>query len=61
MLFESGISKQTSNSMKADLQILQDDRVKFHNNPLLGYLSINSLRNKVTDLRIIFKDLLCFE
>ena len=43
--------------MEADLQILQDDRVKLHNNPLLGYLNINSLRNKVTDLRIIFKDL----
>ena len=43
--------------MEADLQILQDDRVKYHNNPLLGYLKINSLRNKVTDLRIIFKDL----
>ena len=43
--------------MEANLQILQDDRVKFHNNPLLGYLNINSWRNKVTDLRIIFKDL----
>ena len=43
--------------MEVDLQILQDDRVKFHNNPLLGYLIINSLRNKVTDIRIIFKDL----
>ena len=42
--------------MEADLHILQDDRVKFHNNPLLGYLNINSLRNKVTNL-IIFKDL----
>ena len=42
--------------MEADLRILQDDRVKFHNDPLLGYLNINSLRNKVTDLRLIFKD-----
>ena len=42
--------------MEADLQILQDDRVKFHNDPLIGYLNINSLRNKVTDLRLIFKD-----
>ena len=48
--------KPTSNSMEADLQILQDDRVKFHNDPLLGYLNINSLRNKVTDLCLIFKD-----
>ena len=43
--------------MGANLQILQEDRTKFHKNPLLGYLNINSLRNKVTDLRIIFKDL----
>ena len=43
--------------MEADLQIIQDDRVKFHNNPLLGYLNINSLRNKVIDLTFIFKDL----
>ena len=43
--------------MEEDLQILQEDRIKFHNNPLLGYFNINSLRNKVTDLRIIFKDL----
>ena len=42
--------------MEAGLQILQDGRIKFHNNPLLGYLNINSLRNKVTDLRIIFED-----
>ena len=52
------ISKPTSNSMEADLQILQNDRVTFHNNLLIGYLNINSLSNKVTDSRIIFKDLL---
>ena len=43
------IPKHTINSLKATLQILQDDRVTFHNNPVLGYLKINSLRNKVTD------------
>ena len=51
------ISKPTSNPIEADLQILQEGRIKFHNNPLLGYLNINSLRNKVTYLRIIFKGL----
>ena len=51
------ISKPTSNPIEADQQILQEDRIKFHNNPLLGYLNINSPRNKVTDLRIIFKGL----
>ena len=50
------ISNSTSNSMEADLQILQDLRVKFHSNLLLGYLNINSLQKKVTDLMIIFKD-----
>ena len=43
------ITKHTINSVKATLQILQDGRVTFHNNPVLGYLKINSLRNKVTD------------
>ena len=43
--------------MEIGLQTLQDDRVKFHINPLLGQLNINSLRNKLADLRIIFKDL----
>ena len=58
MAFKSSMYfKPTSNPIEADLQILQEDRIKFHNNPLLGYLNINSLRNKVTDLRIIFKGL----
>ena len=43
--------------MEVDLQMLPDGRIKFHSNPLLGYLKINSLRNKVTDLRINFKEL----
>ena len=42
--------------MEIGLQTLQDDKVKFHINPLLGQLNINSLRNKLADLRIIFKD-----
>ena len=51
------ISKLTSNSIEADLQILQEDKIKFHNNQLLGYLNIYSLQDKVTDLRIFCKDL----
>ena len=35
------ISKPTSNSTEANLQVLQNDRVKFHNNSLLGNLNIN--------------------
>ena len=38
--------------------MLQDDRLKFLHNPLIAYLNINSLRNKVTDLgEILLKDL----
>ena len=43
--------------MEADLQILQNDRVEFYSNLLLEYLNVNSLPNKVTDIKIIFKDL----
>ena len=37
--------------------MLQDDRLKFLCNPLIAYLNINSLRNKVIDLGKILKDL----
>ena len=48
------ISKPTSNYVEADLRILQSDRVIFHNNRLLGYLNINSLRDKVIEVRLIY-------
>ena len=38
--------------------MLQDDRLKLLHNPLIAYLNINSLRNKVIDLGEILKDLL---
>ena len=38
--------------------MFQNDRLKFLQNPLIAYLNINSLRNKVTDLKEILKDLL---
>ena len=37
--------------------MLQDDRLKLLHNPLIAYLNINSLRNKVIDLGEILKDL----
>ena len=37
--------------------MLQNDRLKFLHNPLIAYLNINSLRNKVIDLGEILKDL----
>ena len=44
-------------SEETGLQQLQDDRLKHRKNPLIGYLNINSLRNKITDLRFIMKTL----
>ena len=50
-----GIS--VSKSSAADLEMLQNDRLKFLHNPRIAYLNINSLRNKVIDLGEILKDL----
>ena len=44
-------------SDETGLQQLQEDRLKHRKNPLIGYLNINSLRNKITDLRVIMKTL----
>ena len=41
----------------ADLEMLQNDRLKFLHNPLIANLNINSLRNKLIDLGKIPKDL----
>ena len=46
-----------SRSSAADLEMLQNDRLKFLHNPLITYLNINSLKNKVTDSGEILKDL----
>ena len=39
--------------MAPDLQILHDLTLKYPQNLLIGYLNINSLRNKIIDLREI--------
>ena len=44
-------------SEETGLQQLQEDRLKHPKNQLIGYLNINSLRNKITDLRVIMKTL----
>ena len=44
-------------SEETGLQQLQEDRLKHHKNPLIGYLNMNSLRNKITNLRVIMKTL----
>ena len=50
-----GIS--VSKSSAADLEMLQNDRMKLLHNPLIADLKINSFRNKVTVLGDIPKDL----
>ena len=42
------------------LQILLKDREICYENPLIDYLNINNLRNKITDMRIILQDLQLF-
>ena len=44
-------------SEKTDLQRLQDLRLHHRKNLLIGYLNINSLRNKISDLRVLLHDL----
>ena len=39
-------------SEETDLQVLQDLRLKHRTNRLIGYLNINSLRNKISDLGV---------
>ena len=41
----------------ADLEMLQNDILKFLYNPLVAYLNISCLRNNVIDLGEILKDL----
>ena len=49
--FEENLSEETG------LQQLQEDRLKHRQNPLIGYLNMNILRNKITVLRVIMKTL----
>ena len=44
-------------SLTTDLQVLHHERLKHSKNRMIGYLSINSLRKKLTDLRVILKHL----
>ena len=49
----SGVTSATG---KSDLQMLQDVRFEYSDNFWSGYLNINSLRNKIHDLRLIIYD-----
>ena len=39
--------------VSAGFEALRENRLKYVNNPLIDYLNINSLRNKIVDLREI--------
>ena len=56
-LNDNSFSESGNFPIGADLQLLHEDRLKFVRNPLIGYLNINSLRNKIADLRIFLKNL----
>ena len=40
-----------NNMLISDLQILRKRKLKYPRNPLIGYLNINSLRNKIIGVR----------
>ena len=42
-------------SLATDLQVLHHERLKHNKNPMIGYLNINSLRNKLKDLKVMLK------
>ena len=44
-----------TSSLAKDLQVLHHERLKHSKNPMIGYLNINSLRNKLTDLKVTLK------
>ena len=44
-----------TSSLTTELQILHDERLIHNKNTMIGYLNVSSLRNKLTDLRVILK------
>ena len=42
--------------MGEELHLLQKDRRQYLNSPLIGYLSINSVRNKIADPHVIIQN-----
>ena len=47
-----------ASSFATNLQVLHHEKLKHNKNPIIGYLNINSLQNKLTDLKVILKYLL---
>ena len=46
-------NKDTHSIDCTDLQTLKKNRLNYPRNPLIGYLNINSIRNKISDIREI--------
>ena len=38
-----------TSSLTTDLEVLHHEKSKYNNNPMIGYLNIKSLQNKLTD------------
>ena len=64
------VANQISNKAKntnhnLDIEELKNLRKLYNNNPIIGYLNINSPRNKITQLREVCRkapiDLLCID
>ena len=47
-------NKDTHSIDCTDLQTLKKDRLNYPGNPLIGYLNINSIRSKISDIREVF-------
>ena len=51
------IKKDNIDLVSSGFEAIRENRLKYVNNPLIGYLNINSLRNKIVDLREIILEL----
>lgn len=56
-IFEVLIKRDNMDSNSFDLEALNENRLKYLKNPLMGYLNKNSLTNKRADLVEIFLNL----
>ena len=51
------IKKDNIGLVSSGSEALSENRLKYVKNPLIGYLNINSLRNKIVDMREIVLEL----
>ena len=50
----SGIWKCNQDQLRTDEKTFKKDRLNYPRNPLKGYLTIKSIRNKISDIREVF-------